>query len=266
MSILLSLLSVSEWCIFPVPWLFSPYETAPKCTSEHLASLDDLKTRNCHRYKSRGVICVITAFLKSACSVPRPYNRDLDRLGTLIVTYAHHRLSLALMKRRNGASTPTTRLVSQRSSAEPAVTLFKLEDPDDDSSSAPGSSAVRRSKRVKVEVVETEEMVNADSAADGELPIPITDSEGLTSKGKRARSSSRSGRARSTSPRKPKTIKQALEKPHPAPVRWRETYDAIKEMRSRFPAPVDTMGCDTAKWKETDPRVRDEETFSYAPS
>jgi len=34
---------------------------------------------------------------------------------------------------------------------------------------------------------------------------------------------------------------QALEKPHPAPARWQETYDAIKEMRSRFPAPVDTM-------------------------
>ena len=26
---------------------------------------------------------------------------------------------------------------------------------------------------------------------------------------------------------------------------------------SRFPAPVETMGCDTAKWKEMDPRVRD---------
>ena len=59
------------------------------------------------------------------------------------------------------------------------------------------------------------------------------------------------------SPKKPKAIKQALKKPHPAPARWRETYDAIKEMRSRFTAPVDTMGCDTAKWKEIDLRVPD---------
>ena len=32
--------------------------------------------------------------------------------------------------------------------------------------------------------------------------------------------------------------KRAIEKPHLAPARWRETYDAIKEMPSRFPAPV----------------------------
>ena len=43
----------------------------------------------------------------------------------------------------------------------------------------------------------------------------------------------------------------------PAPARRRETYCAIKEMRSQLPAPLDTMGCDTAKWKEIDSRVRD---------
>ena len=50
-------------------------------------------------------------------------------------------------------------------------------------------------------------------------------------------------------------IKRAPEKPHPAPERWRETYDAIKEMRLQFPTPVDTMGCNMAKWNEIDPRV-----------
>jgi len=49
----------------------------------------------------------------------------------------------------------------------------------------------------------------------------------------------------------------ALEEPHPAPAHWLETYGAIKEMRLRFPAPVDTMGCDTAKWKEMHSWVRD---------
>ncbi|KAI0296854.1 DNA glycosylase [Russula brevipes] len=58
-----------------------------------------------------------------------------------------------------------------------------------------------------------------------------------------------------TKTKKPaKAIKRALESPHAAPAHWRETYDAIREMRARFPAPVDTMGCDTAKWKEMDPR------------
>ncbi|KAH9890497.1 DNA glycosylase, partial [Cubamyces lactineus] len=56
------------------------------------------------------------------------------------------------------------------------------------------------------------------------------------------------------SPRKPKTIPTALETPHPAPPRWREAYDAIKRMRSRIVAPVDTMGCDQAQLKETDPK------------
>ena len=36
----------------------------------------------------------------------------------------------------------------------------------------------------------------------------------------------------------------------------RETYDAIREMHTRISSPIATMGCETAKWKETDPRVR----------
>ncbi|KAF9501714.1 DNA glycosylase [Pleurotus eryngii] len=56
------------------------------------------------------------------------------------------------------------------------------------------------------------------------------------------------------SPRKPRAIQQSLDKPHPAPEHWRETYDAIKEMRSKIVAPVDTMGCDQAQYKETEPK------------
>ncbi|KAG6835643.1 hypothetical protein H0H93_016250 [Arthromyces matolae] len=58
------------------------------------------------------------------------------------------------------------------------------------------------------------------------------------------------------SPRKSKPIPQALAVPHPAPGRWRETYDTIKQMRTRITAPVDTMGCDQAQSKETDPKNR----------
>ena len=57
------------------------------------------------------------------------------------------------------------------------------------------------------------------------------------------------------SPRKPKRIPTALETPHPAPPRWAEAYDTIKRMRAHIVAPVDTMGCDQAQNKETDPKV-----------
>ncbi|KAJ6567142.1 DNA glycosylase [Mycena capillaripes] len=57
------------------------------------------------------------------------------------------------------------------------------------------------------------------------------------------------------SPQKSKTpYKKALATPHPAPARWREVYDCIKEMRSKTSAPVDTMGCHMAQRLETDPK------------
>lgn len=101
--------------------------------------------------------------------------------------------------------------------------MFKLEpeDPADELSE-------RDSKRVKLEA----------DATDALLPTSPASPQKAKVKAK--------GKA--------KEIKQALDTPHPAPARWRETYDAIREMRARMPAPVDTMGCDTAKWKETDPR------------
>ncbi|OBZ67933.1 Endonuclease III-like protein 1 [Grifola frondosa] len=49
-------------------------------------------------------------------------------------------------------------------------------------------------------------------------------------------------------------IRNALDVPHPAPARWREAYDAIKEMRARTPAPIDTMGCQQAQLDEKDPK------------
>ena len=120
------------------------------------------------------------------------------------------------MKRRGGPSTRSTRLLAQQSSADPSVTLFKLETDDHD----------RLSKRVKVEAEVATEVSTSPQ------------------------------KAKAKAKGKAKEIKQALDTPHPAPPHWRETYDAIREMRARMPAPVDTMGCDTAKWKETDPRVR----------
>ncbi|KAI6145096.1 hypothetical protein BKA82DRAFT_147814 [Pisolithus tinctorius] len=59
---------------------------------------------------------------------------------------------------------------------------------------------------------------------------------------------------KSRSPKKPKVIPQNLEAPHPTLERWREAYDAVKEMRLWVTAPVDTTACDQAAWwKEPDP-------------
>ncbi|KAH9024123.1 DNA glycosylase [Lactarius hengduanensis] len=144
------------------------------------------------------------------------------------------------MKRRSGSTRVTrpTRLIAQQSSADQSVTLFKLEDLDDEPLDAPDPSvSERHSKRIKAEVLLSTGNDDDDEALGG----------GSRSK-KRAKAAA--------SPRKAKVkeIKRALDTPHPAPAHWRETYDAIREMRARLPAPVDTMGCDTAKWKETDPR------------
>jgi len=141
------------------------------------------------------------------------------------------------MKRLRASSTRSTGLIAQQSSADPSVTLFKLEDPpDNEHEPVPGPSR-RSKKRIK-----TTEPLLVAGGNDEALLLPVQN------KTTRAQSTS-------SSPKKAKAIKRALDTPHPAPARWRETYDAIREMRARFPAPVDTMGCDTAKWKEMDPRV-----------
>ncbi|KAI0261729.1 DNA glycosylase [Gloeopeniophorella convolvens] len=141
------------------------------------------------------------------------------------------------MKRKNSALKQVTRkIASIKSTADSSVTLFKLEEPGSSDDAAPGSS-LRRSKRVKVEDEET--------ALKEEHSVAAT------------RTTKRRAAAKAepdASPRKGTAIKQARATPHPAPARWHETYGAIREMRARVPAPVDTMGCDTAKRKETDPR------------
>jgi len=104
----------------------------------------------------------------------------------------------------------------------------------------------RRSKRLRLES-DSASLVNAENTV---LPTVDTIEETATTS-----SSSKSEKKRTTSPRKPKTIPQSLANPHPAPPKWREAYDAIKEIRSRVLAPVDTMGCDQAQHKESDPKV-----------
>jgi endonuclease-3 len=42
---------------------------------------------------------------------------------------------------------------------------------------------------------------------------------------------------------------------HPPP-NWEEIYEAVKEMRKKVLAPVDTMGCETLAQEHSSPRVR----------
>lgn len=100
------------------------------------------------------------------------------------------RLSSAPVKRRSGASTQTTRLFSQRGPADPSVTFFKLGDhnslPDCDPEAGRGplASPGRRSKRVKIDIVNTEGTASCcgDDEDDEELPGQAT--KAPTGKGK----------------------------------------------------------------------------------
>lgn len=161
--------------------------------------------------------------------------------------------------------TTSSRLTSRVSQFNPQVTLFEIPEPQE---------SPRRSKRIKTEV-KTE--VKTESLADLEDlnlvkfdPESDTDTRKKRKTTRKAAKSSAHDAAESSSstpqkkraadvksPKKGKTkaIPQELSTPHPAPPKWKETYDTIKEMRSRFVAPVDTMGCQQAQVAETDPKV-----------
>ncbi|KAI6094540.1 DNA glycosylase [Pisolithus croceorrhizus] len=124
-----------------------------------------------------------------------------------------------------------------------------------DAQKSPRPSTARRHIRVKREDVEhdgPEDLVDR-------LPAAATKKRAKT-KTTQTTTSVTITDTKSRSPKKSKVIPQSLAVPHPAPERWKEAYDAIKEMRPRIPAPVDTMGCDQAQWKEQDPKTKDEVT------
>jgi hypothetical protein len=154
--------------------------------------------------------------------------------------------AMSALKRTLPSPINSPRLTSNVSQHNPSVTIFQLSHQDD-------MERPRRSKRVKTrnntdpesqsgldnlthDVLTVKAGVNA-IASGSALPTPSHPRDVLAS------------------PKKFKAIPQSLATPHPPPSTWRETYDTIKDMRSRFVAPVDTMGCDRAQFKETDPKV-----------
>lgn len=158
--------------------------------------------------------------------------------------------------KRSPSSSP--QLTSHISQHNPSVTIFQLSSHQDDIKHS--QSTPRRSKRVKIqhntEIPQSDLNVNnlthdvlADKPAKSRKVSfnATTPDPALPSPSKR--------RDIQTSPKKFKAIAQSLATPHPPPSRWKEIYDTIKHMRSRFVAPVDTMGCDRAQFQETDPKV-----------
>ena len=167
------------------------------------------------------------------------------------------------MKRRSGISTQTTPivLISQNISADPSMTSLELKDHDS-----------LLNKRPRLQTRSTAISSVPPKVRQGRLVFYVRDDKEFPRPAARTPTGNEKGRigrrppARTPpselalSPKKPKAIKQAFEKPYPArtaPACWCETFDIIEEMRSRFPTLVDTMRCDTIKWKEMDPRVRD---------
>ncbi|KAI0628808.1 DNA glycosylase [Trametes polyzona] len=149
-------------------------------------------------------------------------------------------------------------LVARQSQYHSAVTLYEP---------AEEVAIIRRSKRLKVDSRSTTEQSENNTSVARTTGSDALPSTPQTKKKRTAKllkveeepttlavPSPGPSKRKSASPRKPKPIPTALETPHPAPPHWRETYDTIKRMRSRIVAPVDTMGCDQAQLKETDPK------------
>jgi endonuclease-3 len=150
------------------------------------------------------------------------------------------------MLKRTAAS-GSTKLAARASPYHPSVTL--LETDGTEILIPPDSLSPRRSKRIKLETTPTPAIVDLEET------VRDIHSEPKRTRKKADNPSAPQTKRAAKSPRKSKPIQQSLEVPHPAPPQWRETYDALKQMRSRFVAPVDTMGCDQAQYKEEDPKV-----------
>ena len=149
---------------------------------------------------------------------------------------------------RRTTSTRLTRLAVKASPYHNAVTLYEAGDPD-----SAGPSNLRRPSRVKQEPTDPE-TPGLDVSSDTKQGRTISKRQ------KHAKTDVPDSDVSRKSPKKPTSKPKGLDVPQPdvsqpGPARWEDAYAAIKEMRSRVVAPVDTMGCDQAQLKERDPGV-----------
>ncbi|PFH53574.1 hypothetical protein AMATHDRAFT_137126 [Amanita thiersii Skay4041] len=143
---------------------------------------------------------------------------------------------------RRTAPSRAVRLINRPSPYSTSVTLVEAANLD---SNAPGNhpTSSRTSRRHTQPVTATE--------AGDSITVETTSASAVA-----VLTQTRNKKAGQSPSSKSKPVPLALDKPHPAPEKWREVYDTIKEMRSRTVAPVDTMGCDQAQYKEEDPKAR----------
>ncbi|KAG1749554.1 DNA glycosylase [Suillus lakei] len=147
-------------------------------------------------------------------------------------------------------SRAVTRLSARASPYHSAVTLFEAGNADQPSTSR--SSSLKPSKRIKLEV----ESKTSDISDPGTPSTSLRKTSGTLKLEETISEEDTNSRVKAKSPKKPKSIPQSLDNPHPAPPHWKEAYDSIKEMRAQTVAPVDTMGCDQAQHDEKDPKNR----------
>ena len=185
--------------------------------------------------------------------------QPISKTSLIISTVIPRTLAMSALKRTLASPTSSPRLASHGHHSA-AVALFQLSPHEEDIEQGP-----RRSKRVKMQNnTDTEGQLGLDNLSHNVLSVKSwkTDDD-ATASGSALPSPSRP-RDVQASRKKFKAIPQSLANPHPPPSAWRETYDTIKDMRSRFVAPVDTMGCDMAQHKETDPKVIKDSFLIYS--
>ncbi|KAG1778392.1 DNA glycosylase [Suillus placidus] len=152
---------------------------------------------------------------------------------------------------RQQVSGAVTRLSARASPYHSAVTLFEAGNANPSQPLTSMSSSPKPSKRIKLEVESKTSNISDWTPSTSlrktsptlKLEEPVSEED-------------TSSRVKAKSSKKPKPIPQSLDTPHPAPPRWKEAYDSIKEMRAQIVAPVDTMGCEQAQHKEKDPKNR----------
>ncbi|KZT11151.1 DNA glycosylase [Laetiporus sulphureus 93-53] len=165
------------------------------------------------------------------------------------------------MSAKRKASESPQGLIGRPSPYHPSVTLFQ---PNSEPSSSPTVPLTTRRSPRRQKIVKREDSMDSTekSTVTGDTSA-LTNSTVLKSPKAATASTSSDVKPDSTthakasqggSPRKRKSASQASGAFHPAPPRWREAYDKIKEMRSRVVAPVDTMGCGRAQLFETIPK------------
>ena len=172
-------------------------------------------------------------------------------------TYSSTSTAMSALKRTLASPVHSPRLISNVSQHNASVTIFQLSSHQDDIEPSP-----RRSKRVKTRNnTDPESQSGLDNLTHDVLTVNSRNAGVNATASGSALPTPSHLRDVQASPKKFKAIPQSLATPHPPPSTWRETYSTIKDMRSRFVAPVDTMGCDRAQFKETDPKVI-EDSFS----